>query len=562
MMLVDIMGAVENVVTAVPAPIVTTMATPIAGVPDARTGSTLTCTAPPQAACDAFGHYAEDLQAERPEPTSPADEATKQLDTFDAMLPADTAKALGAMTPEQVTQLAQDLPEEERARLVELAKLSPNPDAKLALFLAGQKAKLRSDVNADLDGQMDAETAAKMESRRVRIGISTALEMQREAELLRAKGQSLTADEVNEMIARKTREHDLEMKYNVNLTADEHERTVGPLAGKRVVWTDDELKVMEAALAQAPVMKNGTNTELTEFHRSEDIGANADHDPSTGTIRIADAALRNEKTDVIDPSGKPGASDMRERAADPAIEDEYGLDTTLMEWVVLHELGHNVHDLHETEAYETYKQQLRIEELDPTQLQQRLPADLAQHLDHGLKEVEFNGIVYVKDGDGYKCFPRAVYDEPDANHNMPNPESGEYFAQHYNQAILAPESTAVEYLDKPQELEKQATDQLEKARQARATVAASGQDTKDSDRLIEKLEQAQRHAIAQREVWAETYKTMRDDVFHADAAEQEARDRLAEAGIDTTEFDERAARLSTPDQIARLEEEIASTAAT
>lgn len=231
-----------------------------------------------------------------------------------------------------------------------------------------------------------------------------------------------------------------------------------------------------------------------------------------------------------------------------------GATNTYMEWVVLHELGHNVHDFHETEAYDEYDKNMMIHSVDE--------GDLETHLDEGnaakLKDgevgtrVEAYGFTYVKqEGGSVKKFPSSLYEESDAD-----PETGEYFAEHYNQAILAPEATAKEYLDDPKARLDKADKDLEQADKDRKALVDSGGDTTEIDARIEEIKEEQRHARVNKKVWAKQYDVMRDKVFHADDAELSARERLVEGGYDTSEFDERVGRLSTPEQIAALEAEL------
>src|SRR5687768_4754633 len=109
----------------------------------------------PEDALAAFPHYTDEV-------CDPCQVATQQRDELESLEPADKEAALATMTPDEVAQLAADLPEEERARLVDLAKHSPNPDDKLTLFMAGQRAKVQQDAQAELDGELDADTQAKV----------------------------------------------------------------------------------------------------------------------------------------------------------------------------------------------------------------------------------------------------------------------------------------------------------------------------------------------------------------------------------------------------------------
>jgi Spy/CpxP family protein refolding chaperone len=64
-------------------------------------------------------------------------------------------------------------------------------------------------------------------------------------------------------------------------------------------------------------------------------------------------------------------------------------------------------------------------------------------------------------------------------------------------------------------------------------------------------------AVQQR---GEQFRIMREDVFHTDKAAAQSRARLQFRSVDPrkrAQFDERAARLSTPEQVAALEEELA-----
>jgi hypothetical protein len=168
--------------------------------------------------------------------------------------------------------------------------------------------------------------------RREKTVSDTDREVADEIEALKSSGNPVTMKDVDELIARKEREHALEMKYNLDFTAE---------PGK--VWSDDELKAVEASLAQVPAEMWDGELKLREVRRgaADTDGDNAINDPNDGGVIT-----------IFDNGAKTTADEARDHM-DPMFEAQYGPKSSHLERVMTHELGHSAHnaDLSQLDLY-------------------------------------------------------------------------------------------------------------------------------------------------------------------------------------------------------------------
>ncbi len=213
---------------------------------------------------------------------------------------------------------------------------------------------------------------------------------------------------------------------------------------------------------------------------------------------------------------------------------------TFMEWTLQHELGHHVHDFHAPGVLEKYRDAMEVKPLTDAEAEKQIgAANLAEVKKRGGKgtPVMVGDKGYVLDGGKVRSY------QPDL---FPGGyPSSEYFSEHYNQAILQPESTAKEYLDVPQKTAKDARTQLD-------ALKAKGAPQADIDKASQKAAVADREAAS----WKKSYDLMRNDTFHTDKAVDDAVSRMKAKGATPEQIDKfkaKAYRVSTPDQVARLE---------
>jgi hypothetical protein len=154
-----------------------------------------------------------------------------------------------------------------------------------------------------------------------------------------------TTKDVDALIARKEKEHALEQQYGINITAQKELKE----DGTREVWSEKELDQVKTALEQVPPeMFEEGRVKFTELSRVETlyerngdgtIALDDDGNPkkrfgeceADGTIRISDAGAAD------------GDMEAREMKT-PEFENEHGFESSHLERVVTHELGHAVNN--------------------------------------------------------------------------------------------------------------------------------------------------------------------------------------------------------------------------
>ncbi|HWO19811.1 MAG TPA: hypothetical protein VNO30_13590, partial [Kofleriaceae bacterium] len=164
--------------------------------------------------------------------------------------------------------------------------------------------------------------------------------------LEKQKAGTLTEADIKELERRKEHEHQIELKYNVNLTNKEDKNT----DGQKLAWTDSGLDEIESALAHMPKEHINGNMEI-----NRDI---ADKERPLAGGKYRDGVITIYNPGVTGPYGHTG--DLHE-LADPKLKDVNGQQLSKtgdeikpLEQVLNHEFGHAVHDQN-SEVFRRYQ---------------------------------------------------------------------------------------------------------------------------------------------------------------------------------------------------------------
>ncbi len=451
-------------------------------------------------------------------------------------------KAVDKLTDAELDNLLKTVPDANREELLELVKNTTDPGRKLKLWGVYHKAHAMHDAQNDGAGK-DAE-AQRRHAARMNAATTTAAEVDNEIKFLqdRAKGgTTITKTDVDDLIKRKDTEHAMEMKYNVNFTNE------GVRAdGSNIVWGDEELKQFDQTLNRMPDAHLAGNAGLKDIHRQDkvmwpgggEIGGIAEAD---GTVRIPTQTAQG------------GMSGENRQDADAALSPKI----SRLEWVMTHELGHNVSNKYSKE-YQAYIKangwEAHLAGTSALTATEKATLDAARgnqwdaraSVDKGGKTYEIN----QEDPTGYISFtlgavPRSGESEPgDTGYADPwgyaRTRDYESFAEHYDFAMHVPEKVYKDFVEKPHAATERARVKLASASDTDKPAAQKDLDT----------------AAATEKARKESFDIMRDKVYGTQAEQLAAARRLEVAGVDKTKIDAfnlAAARVSTPDQIRVVE---------
>lgn len=496
-----------------------------------------------------------------------------------------------AITDKEATRsasLLQSLPDALRKQA--LTKLDPKlwkrlfdniPDQEQRLKLWGEYHLAQVDQNAAAEhdktkdeGNPLAQTASQKENARLnqqrnQIVGSTRMEVAEEIQFLldkQAHGEKISSEEVEKLAKRKEHEHKIEMKYNVNLANDtgvrqrDHTDDSGNIIFKKdskIAWEEEELEQVESALARMPEAHVLHNAALHEYRRMDmhaDDKSDLALDPTAqpgiggeynkkGMIQITDVA-------VTGPFRNTG--DHRE-LQDPKLDKIGSKKLGALEETMVHETGHSVSrdaslglDVNGEYQFGSWFGHLAN----------------AAGWNNGLSDPDripslaTGALPGYKDGNG----------NPTDTWEYARQTKYEQFAETYMKAILKPQSLAHDLLDAPIKRVSDERIKLSAAQDALNALHAKTnppptplqiqQATNRLNRQQQVLQEAEDDQVGQRQ----QFEMMRNEVFHTDVAQASAEQRLQQKGISPEklkEFKDQAARVSTPEQLERLEQEFA-----
>lgn len=534
-------------------------------------------------------------------------QAAQALDILLLIPDSHRGKVIDELDCKAFENLCNRISEAERERFMRLVEVAHNPERKLALWAAAHKSRATNDIvreqgdmgppiptYTDDDGEVwedeevEEEIVGKLSKeqlrrrkrhrRRLEAVESTHTEVDTEVKALMAKSkkQQLTLADVDAMVERKELEYKVEQAHNVNLTTQSHPRVYDFAKGENVAWETDELKEVDLTLGRLDHAKDPDS--FKELRRTESHGVwdgvggqyHGDH------IEVRDGGA------TTTPGYRHGGHD-REGVSD-AFKTEHGEKIGTLEFVLTHEIGHDYAARHE-KTYEAFQkaagwEKVKVDALvadgvseeDIDTLDARRANPSGKTYDISGKTRIYNPVAGSKDE--YWAVPLtaipAQYEAGDdttldATWDYARVSPDEHFAETYAKAVHVPEQLYEDLIVKPARAVEKARDAYEPLTRQIAKLEA---DPSRSNMLklanlraiaaalkadLTKAETAQKQQAAQ-------FELMRNDVFGTDKAVKQSLERLKakKLGLDKIEeFTERAAKLSTPEQIAFLEAEVA-----
>ena len=477
----------------------------------------------------------------------------------------------------------------------------------------------------------DSSLAADQQTRRMeataRIMDSTLDEIEEEIAHLQAdwhlRGDDENLARVNELIERKSLEHAIETRYNVNITndIDANAGSVHPdyEPTTRSSWSIDELRSMESGLGRLPpehilgdrllpprVLPDGrydSRMPGLEIRRAEVLrefldgrwqnittsgGAHLD-----GVIKVFDGGMASGGHNMgrTDPLAGHAAGGSRGNGPTTGIED-----------IIVHEVGHNVEDLHGKRVGATLASEPgSVSEAfraaggwstAPMTRQQALDVMMAlPPAGCGMAKAAAEAQLVAMDGTrgnflpfetpriatgdrvfqvdryddaGYlsrarNALPEASFDEGYWTYARTHP--AESFAEQYSAAVHSPNRYHKDMIATPARNVATAEEELETAK---AMVAAAREDAaaKRAQAQLTTAKSRLDRALAAQSARRSQYDIMRNTVFKTDAAARAAESRLAATPVSAGREADRAARIArfrtevevaaTPQQVERL----------
>ena len=497
------------------------------------------------------------------------EESVEAMHLMASLPPHLQGQVIDGLSDDQFDELLSEMDEERHEHLAPLVDGASEPRRKLELFAASHASKVQQDAIRAEDGWMGA------------IAEETEVEMKDELHFLLAK-DPLTDQDVKDLIARKELEHQIEEQFRVNLT---NERA-GVLPwddevdanGDKIVWREGELLELQAILGEMPEAHVRGNTMLEEIRREDlaykDIGepeAQVGADHGDGRIRVYNAGN--------DPRFSYRHTGDTPESGDPNAGRGPGGGISQLEEVLIHETGHDIHDLN-PEAFAAFQAAGGWEKgLDEDDLSGRGLSDDA------IEDIEDNENAYPVDGRVYES-AYGDFISYDAGRIPTTGQGGDtwsyartgyhdHFAETYAKAVLVPEQLAKDLLDGPADRVAEWTLKRDLAAAARDTAKANlaalnatsppppletlvgaYQEWLKSEAAAARQQHTLDETTADQEGMKEQYRIMREDIFHTGEEVEAARARLEAKGITPArlqDFLDKAARLATPEQVKRLE---------
>ena len=518
---------------------------------------------------DAMARSAELLSRDGTDWAVTDEESVEAMHLMASLPPHLQGQVIDGLSDHQFDELLSEMDDERHEHLEPLVDAASDPRRKLELFAASHTSKAHQDAARAEDGWMGA------------IADETEVEMKDEVKFLLDRG-SLTDQDVAELIERKKLERQIEEQFRVNVT---NERGgVMPwdnevrADGSKIVWTAPELRELQATLGEMPESHVRGNTMLEEISR-EDM---AFEDYTDGTPNIGahhdDGTIRFYDTGGNPSVGYRHTNDRRQNG-DPDATNAIGRRVSRLEEVIVHEVGHDIHDQNEStwEAFQRAagwekdvdEDDLRARGFSDTEIEEMEDAEKGFAHDGGVFHHRYGEFSGFDEG----RIPTTGQKRDSWSYARTNYK--DHFAETYMKAVLVPEQLAQDLIDDPEKRVADETLQRDLASAASATAKANLaalQATSPPPPLADlaaayktwltsEVDAARQQTIldqasADQEGLAEQYRIMRDDIFHTGEEVEAARARLEAKGITPArlqDFLDRAARFSTPEQVRRLE---------
>src|SRR5262249_3061329 len=408
-------------------------------------------------------------------------EALHALDLLISLPPGLQGKAIAKLPDDRFENLLDEVPRLRRNDFESLVKNTTDPKRKLLLWREYYKAHAtvdaesrKGDVGEEVFSGGTKPTAAQAENRRREDHRRAAAEdSQHEADeeasfLLHAaeSGTALSLATVQGVIDRKDLEHEIEMKYNIDITNKAGARA----DGSQIVWKTSELQEFEASFAQVPVEHMAGNKLLKELRR-DDMDVEDGHvKPNIGgTHDDGVVTVFDDGAQVIGTGYRHGG-DARELAS-PYICSLCGAQIAILDMVITHEMGHDFHD-QRPEIFKAYQKAAGWQSLEKSDISAAgLGDEDIEKLELTRKEpyaarnqVHKHGKIYMVDPYEKKKYlvvdetaiPTGAESEPASgggdSWNYARSNYKDAFAEHYAKAVHVPQKLYKDLIETPASL--------------------------------------------------------------------------------------------------------------
>ncbi len=318
------------------------------------------------------------------------------------------------------------------------------------------------------------------------------------------------------MRKRKDLEYGIELEHNVNITAESAARP----DGSRVAWSTPELEQVQASLSQIPEDHLHGKKAFERIERAQSKKGETKAGEFLGDhINIYDTAM-------IPITGY--SKDEPRKNVPDKLRREHGDMVGPLEYTLTHEIGHGL-EITNPEAYKKFKTSSGWA-ADGKTGSPEIPTD---------EETDSRRWAYARGSEQ------------------------EHFAEVYAKAVHMPHKLHGDLVENPTRIATTARAEANHQRNAIAKLKADpSSDKAKVQAMSEQLETLERDATAAENtanLRHQQFNTMRNDVFGTDKAVGSAVSRLRSRKVGSAaiaQFEKRAAELSTPDQIAVLEQEV------
>jgi hypothetical protein len=458
--------------------------------------------------------------------TSPQD----AQQALDLLLTADhQGQIIDGLDDKAFDNLLDRLPDNQLERIKSLVDASQNPKRKLRLWRAQHMATARNDLQkykgdfGTEDEQDEKQEAAEAKYNRRKKGVdATSHEVDKESKKLLDKGDQLTVADIDKMRERKDKELEVEMKHNINLVAqDAPRRDPGDPykiheTDPDVVWSRQEISQLDKGLDKLPKRHTEDANSVSTYMRK----SNSYQDHKGGEYHV-----ENQTIDVYDGANR----ELADRNYAPPVE-----------YSVVHEVGHEVETENEA-TFAKFKKTAGWQQSTRADLEKQGVSE--EELDTGDVRHHSQGKLITKQFgvDKYDVVDDTAIPSQDETKNERGKYSTnnaqEHWAEMYAQAVETPELLYADYIEGP----------AAKLKKVQADVA-------DGKATQADLAHAQKMVKQRREL----FDIIRNDVFRGEKETAAAVARLQQNGVGADAlraFKEKAARVSTPQQIEALEQQ-------
>lgn len=525
-------------------------------------------------------------------------EATDALKNIQSLPQNLQGKVLEGMDKDAFNALLDNVPDKKPEDFKALYESTHDPERKLLLWAEYHKSQATSDAKRLEEKGGDGDTTRRNKLRGTAAS-ETQSEVDDEVTQLQQKIKEGKASEkdILELDQRKQLEHEIEMNYNINLTSDRG--SGGALFGlirkrERRVWQLDELKLLQGSFGRLPKDMISNNHALEEIHRE------ADDNGDTGTGGYHSGKMIKMFDSGSGTKSQPNSIGWRFDGETSKLGGHpRGQEVTPFEAVLVHEIGHAVHDekgpagnlldkykqnagwnsYSKGELKDAMRAGLLAEGKKPDEIDAIIDANLTNLQDNRKKNyssrpsITVNGKVYEVDpysGKFLSYNEGAIPGGQRWGYARSNPLDN--FAEHYSMAVHNPEQLQTDLVTKPkQDFETRQAEYQVKKDLLTKLENDSKSDKKELEALRsdvasahKEMEHAQNNMTTMEKQWS----LMRNEVLHTDTQVQNdageiqnavnklPADKQGAAKTLQDQFEADAKGCATPEQVMRLRQQL------